>query len=188
MLHFNIWKVLVILGISFAAVLLSLPNFFSPSQLEGLPRWMQTRMPLGLDLQGGSHLLLQMNVDELRREWLESINGEVRQTLRTERIGYTGLSNTREEVRVVIRQPEQMDQAFTKLKTLARPTTNSMFGNTVNEVDVTRGENNVITLKPTPQAITDRITSAIGAAIEVVRRRIDFTGTCLLYTSDAADE
>src|SRR5262245_19344116 len=108
MLHFNYWKILAISGISFIAVLLTLPNFIAPAQLEGLPRWMTMRMPLGLDLQGGSHLLLQMDVDELRREWLESINSEVRQTLRTERIGYTGLANTREEVRVTIRQPEQM--------------------------------------------------------------------------------
>jgi protein-export membrane protein SecD len=152
-------------------------NFFAPNQLETLPRWMTMRMPLGLDLQGGSHLLLQMNVEELRREWLESINGEVRQTLRTERIGYTGLSNTRDEVRLTVRQPEQMDQAFTKLKTLARPTTNAIFGNAVNDLEVTRGDNNVITLKPTLAAINERVTSAIGAAIEVVRRRIDITGT-----------
>jgi preprotein translocase subunit SecD len=177
MLHFNLWKILVIVGISLAAVFLTLPNFFSPAQLEGLPRFMTMRMPLGLDLQGGSHLLLQMNVEELRREWLESINSEVRQTLRNERIGYTGLANTREEVRVTIRQPEQMDQAVSKLNALARPTQNAIFGNSVNEVDVTRGENNVITLKPTPTAINDRVTSAIGAAIEVVRRRIDITGT-----------
>jgi preprotein translocase subunit SecD len=177
MLHFNLWKIIVIAGISLAAMILSLPNFFSPSQLQGLPSWMQMRMPLGLDLQGGSHLLLQMNVEELRREWLESINGEVRQTLRNERVGYTGLSNTRDEVRVTIRQPEQVDQAFTKLRELSRPTQNAIFGTSVNEVDVVRGENNVITLKPTPTAINDRVTSAIGAAIEVVRRRIDITGT-----------
>src|SRR5262245_8353402 len=124
MLHFTPWKYLVILGISLASILFTVPNFVSPTILQGLPSWMQMRMPLGLDLQGGSHLLLQMNVDELRREWLESISGDVRQTLRNERIGYTGLATTREEVRVTIRQPDQFDAAYTKLRALARPTSN----------------------------------------------------------------
>src|SRR5687767_14066996 len=118
MLHFSRWTIAVITAISFAGILFSVPNFFSPAQLQGLPAWMQMRMPLGLDLQGGSHLLLQMNVEELRREWLESMSGDVRNTLRNERIGYTGLTTTRDEVRVTIRQPEQVETAFTKLKAL----------------------------------------------------------------------
>ena len=177
MLHFARWKILVILGISLAAVVFTLPNLFTASQLSGLPNWLQRRMPLGLDLQGGSHLLLQMNVDELRREWLEAINGDVRQTLREARIGYTGLANARDEVRVTVRQPEQMEEAFTKLKALARPTSNAMFGTVTNDIDVTRGEGNVILLKPTQPALNDRVTAAIGSAIETVRRRIDFGGT-----------
>jgi len=177
MLHFSRWTIAVITAISFAGILFSVPNFFSPAQLQGLPSWMQMRMPLGLDLQGGSHLLLQMNVEELRREWLESLSGDVRNTLRNERIGYTGLSTTRDEVRVTIRQPEQVETAFTKLKTLARPTTNAIFGTSTPDLDVVRGEGSVITLKPTQVALNERVSSAIGSAIETVRRRIDITGT-----------
>jgi preprotein translocase subunit SecD len=176
MLYFVRWKIFLILGISLASILFTLPNFIAPSALQVLPRWMQMRMPLGLDLQGGSHLLLQMNVDELRKEWLETLSGDVRQTLRNERIGYTGLVTGREEVRVTIRQPEQVDQAFTKLKAMARPTT-GIFGRSTADLEVTRGDGGVITMKPTQAAINDRISSAIGSAIETVRRRIDITGT-----------
>ena len=168
---------MLIVGIALAGVLFTLPNFFSAAQLQSLPGWMQMRMPLGLDLQGGSHLLLQMNVEELRREWLETLSSDVRNTLRNERIGYTGLVTTREEVRVTVRQPEQADQALTKLKTLARPTTNAIFGTSTPDIEVNRGEGNVITLRPSQAAITERITSAMGSAIETVRRRIDITGT-----------
>jgi protein-export membrane protein SecD len=177
MLYFNRWKIFIILGISFASILFTLPNFIAPTTLQALPSWLQMRMPLGLDLQGGSHLLLQMNIEELRREWLESINGEVRNTLRTERIGYTGLATTRDEVRVTIRDQAQADNAFTKLKALARPINNNIFGTSTPDLDVTRAENGVIALKPTEAAINDRITSAMGSAIETVRRRIDITGT-----------
>ena len=177
MLHFNLWKTVVILGISFAAIVLSLPNFFTPSQLEVLPRFLQMRMPLGLDLQGGSYLLLQMDSAELKKNWLENITSGARKTLRDEKLDYSGLANTRDEVRVTIRKPEQLDAAFTKLRALSQPMTHAIFGNAQNDLEVTRGENGLITLKPTPAAIQDRITSAIGAAIEVVRRRIDITGT-----------
>ncbi len=177
MLYFNRWKIIIILGISLASLIFTAPNFISPNTLEFLPRWLQMRMPLGLDLQGGSHLLLQMNVDELRKEWLETLNSDVRQNLRQEHIGYTGLTNTRDEVRVTIRQPDQVDQAFTKLKAMARPAGGAIFGRTTSDLDVQRGEGGVITLKPTEAAINERITSAIGSAIETVRRRIDITGT-----------
>jgi protein-export membrane protein SecD len=177
MLHFSRWKVILIVGISLAAVLFTLPNFFSPSQLSSLPNWAQRRMPLGLDLQGGSHLLLQMNADELRRNWLETINDDVRQTLRQDRIGYSGLATTRDEVRVTIRSPEQMEQAFTKLQALARPINNAIFGTSTRDLEVARAEGNVITLKPSQPALTERVNGAIGTAIETFRRRIDSTGT-----------
>jgi protein-export membrane protein SecD len=176
MLYFNPWKIFVILGISFASLLFTAPNFISPTALQSLPHWMQMRMPLGLDLQGGSHLLLQMNVDELRKEWLESLSGDVRQNLRQERIGYTGLVTGREDVRVTIRQADQFDAAYNKLRAMARPTSGAIFGHSTTDLDVTR-DGNVITLKPTQAAINDRVSSAIGSAIETVRRRIDITGT-----------
>ncbi len=75
MLYFNRWKTIAIVAISFAGVLFALPNLFQPSQLQTLPSWMQMRMPLGLDLQGGSHLLLQMDTNELRNDQLEIADG-----------------------------------------------------------------------------------------------------------------
>jgi len=177
MLYFSRWKVLLIVGISLVGIVFTLPNFFSTRQLASLPQWMQLKMPLGLDLQGGSHLLLQMNVEELRKEWLESITGDVRQTLRQEKIGYSGLATTRDEVRVTIRPTEQVDAGLTKLKAIARPTTNAIFGTSTLDLDVTRGEGDVITLKPTQAALNERVTNALGSTIETIRRRIDSTGT-----------
>ena len=176
MLYFNRWKIFIILGISFASLLFTAPNFISPSALQSLPHWLQMRMPLGLDLQGGSHLLLQMNVDELRKEWLESLSSDVRQNLRQERIGYTGLVTGREDVRVTVRQADQFDAAYNKLRAMARPTSGAIFGHSTTDLDVNR-DGSAITLKPTQAAINDRISSAIGSAIETVRRRIDITGT-----------
>src|SRR5262245_44574801 len=134
MLYFNTWKGVLILGISLGAILLSLPNAFAPAALQGLPHWMQIRMPLGLDLQGGVHMLLEMDANERRGDWLEASRGDVRRKLRgdaaagVEVIGYTGLSKTREDVRVTISKPEDIDKALTRLRTLAHPVSHSILG------------------------------------------------------------
>ncbi len=175
MLYFNRWKVIAILAVSAAAILFSLPNAFSPAQLQNLPGWMQMRMPLGLDLQGGSYLLFQMDADELRKGWLENLTGDVRKVLRDGKIGYSGLATAKDEVRVTIRKADQAEDAYAKLKALSRPSM-AIFGQATTDVDVAR-EGNVITLKPTVNALNERIGNAIGSAIEIVRNRIDPTGT-----------
>ena len=177
MLYFDRWKVIVIVAISLCGVLFTLPNLFSPAQLQSLPRWMQQRMPLGLDLQDGSYLLLQMNAGELRQDWLEAISGDVRQTLRQEKIGYAGLSNTREEVRVTIRKPEDVENAFTKLRAMARPVSSSILDSSGVDLIVERAEGNTIRLRPSTPALNERISSAMRSAIETIRRRVDALGT-----------
>lgn len=177
MLYFDRWKVLVIVAISLCGILFTLPNLFSPAQLQNLPRWMQQRMPLGLDLQGGSYLLLQMNADELRQDWLEAIRSDVRRTLNQEKVGYAGLSNTREEVRVTIRKPEDVEKAFAKLREMARPVSNSILESSGVDLIVERAEGNTIRLRPSVPALNERTSSAMRSAIETIRRRVDALGT-----------
>lgn len=177
MLYFARWKVILIASISALAILFSLPNLFSATQLQGLPSWMQMRMPLGLDLQGGSHLLLQMNTNELVEDWLESTADDVRNTLRTERIGYTGLRQANGEVRVTIREAADYDRAVEALGKLAQPITNNLLGTGSTDLLVERAGGNVVVLKPSEFALTERVTSAIGSAIETIRRRVDALGT-----------
>lgn len=177
MLYFERWKVLLIAAVSLGGILFTLPNLFTPAQLQNLPSWMQLRMPLGLDLRGGSHLVLQMNAQELKDDWLESISGDVRQTLREARVGYSGLAKTRDEVRVTIRNAEDLETSLTKLRALARPVSNSILGDTGTDIVVERGEGNIILIRPDTVAMNERISSAVGSAIETIRRRVDALGT-----------
>ncbi len=63
MLHFERWKIIAILGTIFVGFLFALPNFVSKETLESWPSFLPKRqMPLGLDLQGGAHLLLEVDV------------------------------------------------------------------------------------------------------------------------------
>jgi preprotein translocase subunit SecD len=177
MLYFERWKVILIAAISAAGILFTLPNLFHPSQLAGLPSWLQMRMPLGLDLQGGSHLLLQLNANELRDDFLEAVAGDARNALREARLGYSGLGKAGDVVRVTIRKPEDVEAALTKLKTLARPVSNSILGTSGTDITVERGDGNVIILRPSPVVLKERVGSAVNSAIETVRRRVDALGT-----------
>ena len=93
MLHFSPYKIASIGLLCLVALIGSFPNFFSPKTVEGWPGWLPRRqISLGLDLRGGAHFLLGMNVDELRRDWLDGIRGDAWRRLREAKIGYTALT------------------------------------------------------------------------------------------------
>ncbi len=187
MMYISPWKAVLIILVSLVGLIYALPNLFSKSALQGLPSWVpHQQMPLGLDLQGGSHLLLQMNVDELRQNWLETIEGDVRKELRGDRggavrqkrIAYTGLTITGDAVRVTLRDPAELQEALQRLRTLAQPLSSSIFTGTSNlDLEITADGTNAILLRPTQQALAERVTSALAASIETIRRRVDALGT-----------
>ena len=68
---------------------------------DSLPGWVPKKMlTLGLDLQGGSHILLQVNRQDLIDDRLQATRDDIRTMLRDAKIGYTGLSGTGRSVQV----------------------------------------------------------------------------------------
>ena len=91
-LHFSRWGAAATLFIALASVVLALPNIIPISTYDSLPGWAQLpRMPLGLDLRGGTHLLYQIDTAQLRKDWLQSIQTEVRHGLSEEKIAHSGV-------------------------------------------------------------------------------------------------
>lgn len=187
MMYISPWKVAIIIAVSLFGLIFSFPNLVSNDALKGLPSWFpQKQMPLGLDLQGGSHLLLQMNVDELRQNWLENIEGEVRKEMRGERGGsvqkdripYTSLAVVNGSVRLTLRDPSNMDAALRRLQVLPQPLSSSIFTGTSSlDLEIAADGPNAIVIKPVPQALSERVTAALSASIETIRRRVDALGT-----------
>jgi preprotein translocase subunit SecD len=171
MLRFPPWKVTVILGICALGVLLTLPNLFSRQELDRLPDWLpHEQINLGLDLQGGSHLLLELDLHAIVEERLNTLVDDVRGVLRPARIGYRGLGVRGQAVTMVLTDPAQTEQAVGLLKGL-NPNPLSK------EVEVVPGDNGRIDVRLTDGTISNLQDSAIRQSLEIVRRRIDEVGT-----------
>ena len=181
MLHFSKWQTILILLLSVLGVAYALPN--AVPAMRDLPYPLPSNtLHLGLDLQGGSHLLYQMNSSEIEQTWLEKIRDDARSKLRNARprIGYSGVVINKGQglVQLRIRKPDQYERAYTELRTLIQNLQGNVFtGVGATDLAVERSDEGIITLKPTVEALNQRIDSAIGTSIETIRRRIDQLGT-----------
>lgn len=181
MLHFPRWKVILAFGVIAAGILFALPNLFSAASMARMPDWLpHKQVNLGLDLQGGAHLLYRIDETEMIEDWLGNIRGDVRETLRGARIGYTDLvlRPATRSVSVKIRNPADMDRAYDGLNELAVPVGADVFGGfSGNDIEVTRQGSDTILITATDPGLTHRMNSAIEASIETIRRRVDAFGT-----------
>jgi Preprotein translocase subunit SecD len=81
MLHFTRLKAAATLLTAFLICLCAVPNFFSEQTVKSWPKWAQRHIVLGLDLQGGSHILLEVDAASVRREQALALLDDVRRTL-----------------------------------------------------------------------------------------------------------
>jgi SecD/SecF fusion protein len=179
MLHFSRWKTILIWLSVFVSLLLAAPNLFSKATLDSLPSWLpKSTMPLGLDLQGGSHILLQIDRPELIKERVNAVRDDVRRLLRDAKIEYSGLGAGAQSVRVKINDVNKVEDAKTALRELTQPVNASLLGSgNVVEAEIADSGGGQLALNLTDAGIDYRISSAASQSIEVVRKRIDLLGT-----------
>ena len=172
MLNLSRWKVtLVVLSVIFG-VFFALPNMLPAKVRDGLPGWLPKQtLNLGLDLQGGSYLLLEVDTAALRREKMVNLLEDVRKTLRDEQILFTDLGQVGGAVTVRITDPEQVDTAVRVLNRLS-----PVMSNGAQEVSVSRQADQRLRLAYADQAIREQEASAVEQSIEIIRRRIDPEG------------
>ena len=165
MLIFENWKKIIILIVSIFAILFSLPNFFSKNNLPNFFKAGEIR--LGLDLQGGSYLLLEVQSDSLQTDRLNSVADELRIALRNAnpRIGYKNLSVINTELTFSLIEEKDVDL----IKNIILEIDNSLI---VNDEDFLS-----IQVSFTEEKITEIRDYAILQSIEIIRRRVDEVGT-----------
>jgi preprotein translocase subunit SecD len=177
MLYFTRWKAAAILLTALIVCLCAVPNFFPEEVVQSWPKWAQRHIVLGLDLQGGSHILLEVDTDAVRKEKLEALRDEVRHVLREARIGYTGLVVRGNSVEVRIREGANAGQAESKLDGLSQPLGGILASTGQRSLDITKLPGNLYRLTVTDAAIQERVRQSVDQSIQIVERRVNELGT-----------
>ncbi|WP_455475193.1 protein translocase subunit SecD [Bartonella sp. B17] len=168
------WLITLYCFILLSSVYVALPNLFSQEQVKNSNFLPDTRVTLGLDLQGGSSLLLEIDTKASKRDQLHTVLGNVRNTLREKQIRTSSVRIIEDSVVAIISDPTQSEKAISALKTLITPVYSS-FGATNNNI-VISAQNETIRITLTEESIKDRVNNALEQSLEIIRRRIDQIG------------
>jgi len=177
MLYFTRWKAAAIVLTALFICLFAVPNFLPEKMVQSWPKWAQRHVVLGLDLQGGSHILLEVDTKAVRKEMLETLRDDMRRVLRDARIGYTGLVVRGNSAEVRIREGASADQAQTKLAILSQPLGGLLGGTGGRNIDVTAEAGGLIRLTLSDPAIIERVRQSVEQSIQIIERRVNELGT-----------
>ncbi len=178
MLHFSQARVVLIALICLAALIVAMPNFFSKATVASWPGFLpRKQLALGLDLRGGAHLLLAMDTETLRKDWIATLREDTRKQLRDAKIPFTAIGSTANAVQVRLAKPEDADAAVRELRKLDQAIGSALLGTESSTISIEKGDGGVINVAPTTQGLNNRISGAASAALETVRRRVDIVGT-----------
>jgi len=162
------WKVVLILGVMLVFIygILGVPKQFSG---KGLQEAVTRRIHLGLDLKGGTHLILQVMVNEAIGTETDRAVERLKDSLKQNNISYAEISkpdpqNAPERIQIKGVPPEVSGE-------LRR-----VIQDNYQEYDLVSGSDNswTVTMKPNVEAEKKR--QALEQAIETIRRRVDALG------------
>jgi len=201
MLDFPLWKWLGIVLICLAGVVFTLPNGFyatverandaraaldagvqATPELEAQaaewPAFLPSRLVnLGLDLRGGAHVLLEVQLSDVYGERIDALWSEVRDSLReNDAIGTVRrVDSPPDQLIVRIGNPEAISQAVSIVNGLTQPVV-SLTGVGTRDY-VVRQEGNLIIMEMSEAEKTATDDRTMLQTLEIVRRRVDETGT-----------
>lgn len=178
-MHFTRLKTALILAVLFVGLLLAAPNLLPPETRASLPSWVPSRsVTLGLDLQGGSHLLLEVDAPAVVKGQAETLLGDIRRVLRDEKIGFVNLRVQGRSASVSVRDPGDAPRAFIELQKLMTPVDSALFDTGADRtVEISQPSPGNFVLTLTEAGTRARMTKVLDRSIEIVRRRVDELGT-----------
>jgi SecD/SecF fusion protein len=183
MIYIGRWTFIAVVLTMVFGVLFALPNFLSEQTRASMPAWLPTTpMALGLDLQGGSYLLLEVDIPGVRAERLSTIEGDIRLRFNQTqpRIGYTNLGLNNDTVTVTVTDPARLEEARAIINQLVNPAgamSGALLGlGPVAEYEMSEA-NGTFSIRISPAFERQLSAQTIAQSMEVVRRRIDELGT-----------
>jgi preprotein translocase subunit SecD len=175
MLDFPRWKIVAIWLTIAVATLFAIPSLLPQSALDHYPRFLpHNKVSLGLDLAGGSQLLFEADLQDFNKQRLTAMEDNIRTELRRDPRVETGdISIAGGRISFMVRDPAQLDTAVERMRTLTAPV--GLTG--TRSWDVQAFDGNRVVMTPTAQGTTAALKEALTVARDVVRRRIDPSGT-----------
>ncbi len=180
MLAVSRWRVIAVLAATVWAILFALPNFLPESVRESMPGFLPRQaVNLGLDFQGGSHLLLEVDDQSLFNERLENLAEDMGRVLgeAEPRIQFTGRGVVDGYARLRVLSPEQQAEALREIRGLAQPVNPGALGGGGLDLVIEASDDGSIRATLSDDARRQMVTQAVAQSIEVLRRRIDPSGT-----------
>lgn len=179
MLQFSRIRTAFIVIVSVWGIFSVLPNFVSKDAMANWPSWLPgQQIVLGLDLQGGSHLLLQVDREGIVNERVKEVRREARSVLANDNGIGNIITTSGNQLTIELTDPSQADAARTAIETLQNTIASTTFsvGGT-NELDFGQTSDGKLTITLTDDGITERLSALATQSMEVIRRRIDELGT-----------
>jgi len=176
MLTLSRWKIIVVTLAVIFGLVFTLPNLLPQRALDALPGWVpKQKLNLGLDLQGGSYLLMEVDTAALRRERLTNLVEDVRTSLRGEQIAFGELREAGGVISVRIADAAKVNDAANLLRqSVGSPLVGAVGGR---DISVATRDNQRLEISFVAEAAKADAAMAVEQSIETIRRRIDSLGT-----------
>jgi len=166
MLNFPKWKIFLVFAVCLIGFIIALPNFLNEKAGERLADSLNlSRINLGLDLRGGSYLLLEVDFDYYLKEQLQNLAEEAKSALRTKKIGYQNFVVKDNRVFFSLREQKDAEQVPAVIKDISR------------ELHIEQIPGGGFSVNYSDDSIKDLKKKVVEQSLEIVRRRVDETGT-----------
>ena len=170
------WVLGIYAAIILAGVVAAVPNLLSQNLLAGLPGWLpKQQITLGLDLRGGSHLVLEVDTSALIQDRLQNLLNDANRSLRSAGITPQSVHVDGTGIVVQLADAGSTDAARTALRALAAPVRTTGFGGPL-DLDIAEAAPGQLRLSLSEAGLRDRVDRAIEQSLEIVRQRVDQVG------------
>lgn len=164
----GLYSIILVIG-----TFVALPNFLPKSTMEKLPEWADTSVTLGLDLRGGSELVLQVDSEAMKHERLNTLRDNVRQKLQDIQIQATRSGVTDDTVVVIVPDVEQRQKALAAIKEMVNQITRG-YSSTA-DFAITEQDGKILLTIP-QEALDALVSDAVERSIEIIGNRINRYG------------
>ena len=179
MQHFSRFQSLAIIASVLLGMLFAMPNVLTPAWQAKFESYLGAKpMTLGLDLQGGSNVVMEIDQKDLRDQLSQQLSSDIRATLREAKIGYKGITKTETGVTVRLSNSADLDKAKVELAKLRQPLGGGLLatGIALNLYDLT-AEGEQLTMTISSQGLDAKISLVITQTLSILENRLNAIGT-----------